>query len=530
MKKSFIILCSVILAYGLSLTAAAATADRDPSTADHAKFEALQGPFATGPDVTEACLGCHTEAAKQLHKTAHWTWAFENPVTEQQLGKKHVVNNFCVGTATNWPRCTSCHIGYGWKDESFDLTSERNVDCLVCHDTTDTYKKYPTAAGHPNYEPKPWPPNSNKIWPAPDLAAIAQKVGKPDRDNCGVCHFYGGGGDGVKHGHLDSSMHKPTRAVDVHMGVDGLDFSCQTCHTAGGHEIAGSRYVTKAIDRDGIDVPGRGDGGRATCESCHGLAPHGEEANAKLDDHVDKVACATCHIPEFARGGRKTKTWWDWSTAGKKDQHGKPMVVKDTDGYDVYDFKKGDFRWEANVVPEYRWYNGRIDFSTLGDKIDDSGIVAINRLNGSHDDPDSRIWPFKVMRGRQPYDTVSKVLAVPHLFGKDDAAYWKSFDWNRAIAAGLEATGQTFSGQYDFVETEYYWPVTHMVAPKEESLACDDCHSRSGRLAGLEGFYMPGRDRFEWLDMLGGLVILGTLGGVSMHGLARLIAARRRKS
>jgi octaheme c-type cytochrome (tetrathionate reductase family) len=519
----------VILATGFSVQSWSSAAAKDNSTADHSKFEQLQGPFATGPDVTEACLGCHTEAAKQLHKTSHWTWAFENPVTGQMLGKKNVVNNFCVATASNWPRCTSCHIGFGWKDDTFDLTSEKNVDCLACHDTTDTYKKFPTGAGHPNYEPKKWPPKKGKVRQPPDLVKIAQNVGKPDRDNCGNCHFYGGGGDGVKHGHLDSSMHKPTRDTDVHMDVDGLNFSCQTCHTTGGHEIAGSRYATTAVDKEGIDVPGRTDNGRATCVSCHDNAPHGDVANPKLDDHVAKIACETCHIPTFARGGRKTKTWWDWSTAGRKDQHGKPLVIKDPEGYDTYNFKKGDFRWEANVAPEYRWYNGRIDFSTLGDKIDDSGVVSINQLNGSYDDPDSRIWPFKVMRGRQPYDTVNKVLAVPHLFGKDSEAYWKSFDWGRAIKAGLTATGQEFSGEYDFIETEYYWPVTHMVAPKEEALSCESCHSRDGRMAELKGFYMPGRDRFDWLDLGGALVVLGTLGGVSLHGLARLVASRRRR-
>lgn len=520
----------VILAAGFSVQSWSSTAAQDPSTADHSKFEQLQGPFATGPDVTEACLGCHTEAAKQLHKTSHWTWAFENPVTGQMLGKKNVVNNFCVAAASNWPRCTSCHIGFGWKDDTFDLTSEKNVDCLACHDTTDTYKKFPTGAGHPNYEPKKWPPKKGKTRQPPDLVRIAQNVGTPDRDNCGNCHFYGGGGDGVKHGHLDSSMHKPTRDTDVHMDIDGLNFSCQTCHTTGGHEIAGSRYATTAVDKEGIDVPGRTDNARATCVSCHDTAPHGAAANSKLDEHVDKIACETCHIPTFARGGRKTKTWWDWSTAGRKDQHGKPLVIKDPQGYDTYNFKKGDFRWEANVAPEYRWYNGRIDFSTLGEKIDDTGVVSINRLNGSYDDPDSRIWPFKVMRGRQPYDTVNKVLAVPHLFGKDSEAYWKSFDWGRAIKAGLAATGQEFSGEYDFIETEYFWPVTHMVAPKEEALSCQSCHSRDGRMAELKGFYMPGRDRFEWLDLGGALVVLGTLGGVSLHGLARLVASRRRRN
>ena len=33
------------------------------TTADHSKFKELQREFTSGPDVTKACLGCHTEAA-----------------------------------------------------------------------------------------------------------------------------------------------------------------------------------------------------------------------------------------------------------------------------------------------------------------------------------------------------------------------------------------------------------------------------------------------------------------------------------
>ena len=80
------------------------------------------------------------------------------------------------------------------------------------------------------------------------------------------------------------------------------------------------------------------------------------------------------------------------------------------------------------------------------------------------------------------------------------------------------------------METEYFWPVTHMVAPKEEALGCADCHSREGRMAGVPGFYMPGRDKNDTLDLLGWLLVLGTLGGVSVHGIGRAIANKGRKS
>lgn len=512
----------------LSSVISAHAANKTGSTADHGKFDELKVEFATGPEVTKACLKCHTEASKQIHKTTHWTWGFKHPVTGQDLGKKNVVNNFCVATATNWPRCTSCHIGYGWKDGTFDLANETAVDCLVCHDTTGKYKKFPTGAGHPNYAEQEWPPGSGKIRPVADLSMIAQKVGPPTRQNCGTCHFFGGGGDAVKHGDLDSTMFNPDRNLDVHMDKAGLNFSCQTCHTTGSHNVSGSRYVTKAVDRDGIDIPGKSDNTRATCESCHGLAPHGPDSNAKLNEHVDKIACPTCHVPEFARGGKKTKTWWDWSTAGQlKTEEGKPKFTKDDAGNHTYHFQKGTFRWQADVVPEYRWFDGEIRYTLLDQTIDDSKVVPINTIKGSYADRNSRIWPFKVMRGKQPYDSVEKILAVPHLFGKDEAAFWKNFDWKKAIEAGLQARNVKFSGEYGFVETEYYWPITHMVAPKEKALSCESCHSKNGRLASLAGFYMPGRDSVGWLDTLGFLIAGLALAGVILHGLVRLATAKK---
>src|SRR5512140_3541449 len=98
---------------------------------DHSKFAALQENFATGPEVTRACLTCHANAAKEIHKTEHWKWEYKNPTTGQLLGKRHVVNNFCTSAAANYDSCATCHIGYGMKD-GFDFTSEQNVDCLVC--------------------------------------------------------------------------------------------------------------------------------------------------------------------------------------------------------------------------------------------------------------------------------------------------------------------------------------------------------------------------------------------------------------
>ncbi|MGE4299145.1 MAG: tetrathionate reductase family octaheme c-type cytochrome [Desulfovibrionaceae bacterium] len=490
-------------------------------TADHSKHPVLQQEFTSGPEVTKACLTCHNEAAVQFHKTIHWTWKCPAD-PEQKLGKAGLsLNNFCIGIASNEPRCTSCHAGYGWKDsKTFDFTSQENVDCLVCHDQTGTYKKFPAGAGNPVKEATKFPGNGKMYYP-PDWNRVAQSVGRPNRNNCGVCHFFGGGGDGVKHGDLDSSLMNPSRDLDVHMNAEGANFDCVRCHTTEAHKVAGRCYKTPAatdrqslIDNDLIK--------RITCESCHTDKPH--KPGHKANDHTDIVACQSCHIPTFARV-KPTKMYWDWSKAGQM-KDGKPYVVEGPYGKDSYATIKGEFRWEKNVTPEYLWFNGTLTNVLYTDTIDPSKPVRINEPQGRRNDPNSRIYPFKVHRGSQPYDSVNNTFVNPHLFGKDENAYWKSFDWGKAITAGMQAMDLPYSGEYGFAKTEYFYQITHMVAPKKNVVACVECHAKDGRLADLAGFYMPGRDHMALLDGFGWLIVVGSIIGVLGHGALRILSRK----
>ncbi len=509
--------------------ASSAQAETKRSTADHSKFTQLQKPFKTGEEVTEACLSCHTEAARQVMATKHWTWDFQQVHSGQRLGKKNVLNPFCIGTRSNEAFCTACHIGYGWKDDKFDFKSERNVDCLVCHDTTGKYRKVPGLAGHPAYQRMEFPAKSGKFIEPVDLVSAASHVGKTRRENCGVCHYEGGGGDGVKHGDLDSSLNQPNRELDVHMDKNGLNFSCATCHQTDGHQVAGSRYAPTAADPHGPIMRGQqGDRNPATCQACHGDKPH-KQSVAKLNDHTRSVACQTCHIPQFARGGVPTKMSWNYATAGRLDAAGRPIKTLDANGHVVYDSRKGDFVLGENVVPEYRWFDGTVTYTLQSDRIDSGRTVSINTFHGTPGAPDARIWPIKLFHGNQPYDKVHRTLLLPHTAIPDDTAYWYNFDWEKALRAGAEASGTPFSGQWGFVQTEMSWPITHMVAPKEKALNCVECHSRQGRLQNIGGIYIPGRDRSEWLDLAGysiaGLAFLGVLG----HGALRIVTRKKRK-
>ena len=496
-------------------------------TADHATFEILNQEFDYAPDVTEACLSCHTESSKQVHQTFHWNWA--KKVDGIEVGKgKNAFNNYCVSARGN-ESCTQCHTGYGWRNEDFDFEAEENVDCLVCHDKTGTYKKSAISSGHPYYEDTQV---GGKLQKAIDLQYVAKHIGTPQRENCLACHAVGGGGNGVKHGDTDLSLIDPAFELDVHMSPEKLDFSCQDCHTTNDHKISGRYYDRKAfIDHELNKGRSAREGNNVSCESCHSATPHEQRV---IDNHSAKVACASCHIPEMARGPFLTKLSWDWSTAGQM-RDGKPFTVdQEFDGVvnHAYMSKKGTFTWGKNVVPQYRWYKGELQQKTLLDTIDPaSAPIDINPPTGSYDDPDARIWPFKIHRGKQPYDTqLNRILPIK-LFGRPGSgAYWTEYDWQKALTAGAELNEVEFSGQYDFIETNGYWPIKHMVAPKEQSLACESCHSKQSRLNGLDDFYLVGRDSNDYVEYFGWIAIWGSLAAVMLHAFTRVIMSRRRNA
>jgi octaheme c-type cytochrome (tetrathionate reductase family) len=434
--------------------------------------------------------------------SSHWNWTRREYIPGRgihTIGKKNILNNFCIGTSSNLEGCSSCHAGYGLTDASFDFNDPKNIDCLACHDNTGTYAK--TRGGMPAA--------------SVNLRDVAQHVGRPQRTNCGTCHFFGGGGNNVKHGDLEQAMFDPPRTLDVHMGSDGANLQCVDCHQAENHQMLGKSYALSSMNRS-----------RVTCEQCHTARPHGDDL---LDAHALEVACQTCHIPEYARANA-TKMVWDWSTAGRL-RDGKPFEEKDAQGNITYASIKGTFTWQSNVTPEYVWFDGTAGHYLLGDTIDARGPVKVNTLYGGASDPDAKIVPVKVHRATQIYDPETKLLVQPKLYAAEpgQGGFWKDFDWQSAAAEGMKAVNLPYSGKYAFVRTEVSLPLNHMVAPKEQALSCNACHAREGsRLAGVGGVYLPGRDRNRLVDGLGLLMLAGMVGLVALHGAARGVASRKR--
>ncbi len=485
------------------------------NTVDHTKLEALKGPFNSGEDITKACLSCHTKAQHQFLHAIHWTWQspFKNSKDYGKAG--YSINNFCISSnKMHDQECNTCHIGWDAKKDG--------INCLKCHSQADI-DWYAQLKDYKEFMEMGETELADEIMA--DILKNVGKIGLPERRNCGECHFNGGGGEGVKHGDLDASLINPKRTLDVHMGVDGQNFRCTRCHTTVEHMIAGRVYSTPATKKH-LSLVQNDLAPKITCEACHTATPHND---VKLNDHTDKVACQSCHIPTFARA-HATQMWWDWSTAGKT-RDGKKYQEKGAFGRPVYKSIKGDFRWEKNVVPEYFWYNGSIESITAKEIIDPSRQpIWISRPVGSRDDPESRIYPFKIHYAKQPYDMENNIFVTP-LLSEENNGFWETLDWQDSVSRGMEIMGLPYSGKIGFVETNYVFPITHMVAPKEDALSCNACHSREhGRLSKLTGFYMPRRDRFLFLDRAGWGLAAGALLVVLLHALGRIFSSAMRKS
>lgn len=434
--------------------------------ADHAEF--VKGPFKLGQDVTKVCLECHEKQANDVMKTTHWKWqGTPNHVkglekSTKEYGKFNMINSFCTTVfngkdAKPMEGCGKCHAGYGWTGAKFDHSDKSRVDCLVCHSQKGNYER---AAVSCEIDMKAIERGSM------DLEKAAQSVGRPTLQNCGYCHFYGGGGDAVKSPGLDSTLMQASKEQDVHMArkeKGGAGLVCQDCHKTSEHKIAGASSMMAHYD------------GRVECTNCHSgaKAPHQKSKNSViLNGHTASLACQTCHIPRLSRG-QATKTAWWWSDVGKsiepKEEFDKETFMK----------KKGSFKWEMDFVPSYAWYNGKIERYMVGDKIKDpTKPVSMTKPVGSIKDVNARIYPYKLYLGSQPMDAKFKYL---NTFQQYDSL-WKHYDWDKALRDGSQDLGLPYSGKFQFVKTVAWLAAPHEVAPKENALQCGECHMGSKRM------------------------------------------------
>lgn len=215
------------------------------------------------------------------------------------------------------------------------------------------------------------------------------------------------------------------------------DCSAWICHAGEEHRVVGS------ADLKGVDRPNEA----LDCSTCHDGKHEGEAA--AINVHLDRIACQTCHVPMIARDeALPTLVSKDWTQP----------VLQENGLY------AATANLEANVMPVYRWWNGKVSAYPPGPE-------------GSILDAAAKIYPWKYVESVVPVDAQSEEF-IPIKAG----VYFITGDLGEAVAKGAELTGQAYSGEWVPVTDELHFSLNHQVAPKEETLVCDDCHTHGGRL------------------------------------------------
>ena len=404
-------------------------------------------------------------------QSLHMKWSGSTPKLTNTNGKelgKGVggINTFCTYAMSSKAACFSCHVRAD--GNAPDPVQAKDVDCLMCH--SDVYQRtfvtdpnntetvtnvlgqvktyvFGKVDGQGNYTTVP---DFANMPAGTNMVNIARTVHLPTNQSCLRCHAKAGGGDWTKRGDMGMNSANATVDQDVHLAKDGADLSCSACHSALNHKIAGRGIDLRATE---AVAP--------TCQACHTNAPH---ADSTLNRHAQgQVSCQVCHIRTFGKGGA-TEMSRDWS---------KPTwnatFCSGQGGFVGEEIK------QANVKPEYTWFDGTSYVYNVGETITpdpNNGVFHMAKANGKPFDGKSKIVPIKRHLSTMPLNESGKIIppAIMWMF--------MTGDFDIAVQKGMQEQGMT--GSYSMVPADAEMLITHGVDPKEKAPSCTECHSGSG--------------------------------------------------
>ena len=406
-KIAITLLIAAIVTIGMSSANETMTMSSDNARMAHSAIHDYDG--------AESCDACHKSPPEDFATSIHNTWMCD------ETGKLVGVNDFCGAVESNEAMCGKCHGGFGLPTGDF---SPEQTDCLICH--APNYKK--TASG---------PDPSN------DYDEITPDIGMPEREYCLRCHATAGGGNNRKRGDLELAMGAETvsRDLDVHMAYG---MTCQECHTFDDHHVAGQGMDLRVADSEEI----------VTCDMCHNVVEPPHPEGSMYNDHMDKIACTTCHIPTYGKV-EPAETARNWEKA----------------------FIAGMLTKEQNAKPEYKWWNRTQTIMDLHDSaiIGPDGTVSVASPGGEISDPDSKIYAVRVHQGRQPWDG-EELLGYHVPTVKDSSNKTAGIPGNMTLGISVTLGIPPEDVEFEYVNTSRTLGLFHGVAPPEDALTCDDCH------------------------------------------------------
>ncbi len=448
---------------------------------DHTEY--WQDAGITSYNGSATCILCHEDEVYEVFHSYHYQMA--NNITDIAgvesiyFGGRYAYNDFCGAIFWNGEvnvnyigkailkapppeysdlqgtfiasGCSMCHGVSMGLIPSTEPTPEQlgNIDCLACHADPNVY--FAGGPGVVKFGYKVVYRDENGTWrymvnPNISVWDLAANIyDKPTNVNCLVCHAFSGGGPHYKRPNLSPDlMRNVSREFDVHLAA-GL--SCIDCHQVEDH-----KFPTKSADtwsREGDNVP--------TCTQCHGDEPHEGVKGWFLNKfHLEKVACQTCHIPYIAHGDYPTDVYRNWS-----DPEFVPEAAKYEPSLDL----------QSMIEPVYLWYNGTREVYLYPQPVtpDENGYITYVKPLGDKDDPNSKIYPFKLHYAVVPYSETGKA-PIPIKVG----VVFATGNVTKAIEIGSKISGLEWQG--DWAILVRYMQVNHGVVPAEKALSCFNCH------------------------------------------------------
>jgi hypothetical protein len=189
-----------------------------------------------------------------------------------------------------------------------------------------------------------------------------------------------------------------------------------------------------------------------------------------------RVACQTCHIPVYAKDANDSvaseateinRSWQSGTHSSVPPYH--PVLTKAND-----------------LVPIYLHWNRYTDNYNLGESIYmnlDAGTYQTSVPQGSVEDAESKLYPFKYKTSDYPLNTNSNML-IP----LDTSVFFATANADEAAVAGLEnmankgVPGFNITDTYEWVTTDTYQLLNHQVGPETEALDCESCHLQTKRM------------------------------------------------
>ncbi|OGW17394.1 MAG: hypothetical protein A2X56_14235 [Nitrospirae bacterium GWC2_57_13] len=445
----------------------------------------ITGTFTTPAQVTAKCLECHAIQGADAVNSLHGMMPTLSPSVINATGlsqKLKEINTFCSYPNPDMAAaaCLTCHPTLG----KFQNLTAADIDCLQCHN--DSYKR--------QFTPEPDPAKWTKVvdwqgvsktyvpayknaggyfqiefnWAAmPGVTALdlMRNVKKPTTTTCLSCHAKAGGGDWTKRGDMGLNSANPTASQDIHLAATtsgGAGLSCSSCHVPSKHKIPG-RGIDLRPTETGVAVK--------TCEECHpSMATGGGHAalgiRVEPDRHLKRVACQSCHIPAFGKGGA-TEMWRNWKIP--------TWNAALCNGQGAW---AGEEHKVANVAPDHVFFNGTSYVYALGqtlNRIDPlSGATLMADAVGGINDAVgvSKLVPIK--RHQSNMAVMSSGTNIGKVVPFDVTWQFMTGFSDQAAERGKAYAGYTGTHEWKWVEAEM--AINHGVSPRAEVAACTNCH------------------------------------------------------